>query len=47
MDYTASLSSLVGRKAIFLLAAISMDSPVAGFLPIRAALVHFDNLMGW
>jgi hypothetical protein len=30
-------SSLAGRKAIFLLALISIASPVAGFLPIRAA----------
>jgi hypothetical protein len=35
--YTASFSSLAGRKAIFLLALILMVSPVAGFRPIRAA----------
>jgi hypothetical protein len=35
--YTASLSSLAGRKAIFLLALILMASPVAGFRPILAA----------
>jgi hypothetical protein len=35
--YTVSFSSLVGRKAIFLLALILMASPVAGFLPMRAA----------
>jgi hypothetical protein len=34
--YTDSFSSFAGRNAIFLLAAISMDSPVAGFRPIRA-----------
>jgi hypothetical protein len=27
---------LAGRKAIFLLAAILIDAPVAGFRPIRA-----------
>jgi hypothetical protein len=36
MDYTASFSSLAGRNAIFLLAAIFIDAPVAGFRPIRA-----------
>ena len=35
--YTASLSSLAGRNATFLLALILMVSPVAGFRPIRAA----------
>src|ERR1700733_1808505 len=34
--YTDSLSSFAGRKAIFLLAAILMDAPVAGLRPIRA-----------
>src|ERR1700733_4130191 len=34
--YTNSLSSFAGRKAIFLLAAILMDAPVAGLRPIRA-----------
>jgi hypothetical protein len=33
----ASLSSLAGRKAIFLLALIWIGSPVAGLRPIRAA----------
>jgi hypothetical protein len=35
--YTASLSSFAGRKAIFLLAAIWIEAPVAGFRPMRAA----------
>jgi len=35
--YMDSLSSLAGRNAIFLPAAIWMDSPVAGFRPIRAS----------
>jgi hypothetical protein len=35
--YTASFSSLAGRKAIFLLALILIASPVAGFRPIVAA----------
>src|SRR3977135_1052362 len=35
-SYTASFSSLAARKAIFLLALILMDSPVAGFRPILA-----------
>jgi hypothetical protein len=34
--YTPSFNSFAGRNAIFLLAAISMDSPIAGFRPIRA-----------
>src|ERR1051326_6086513 len=33
---TDSLSSLAGRKAIFLLALILMASPVAGLRPMRA-----------
>ena len=36
LGYIVSFSSLAGRNAIFLLAAIEIDSPVAGFLPIRA-----------
>jgi hypothetical protein len=35
-SYTASFNSLAARKAIFLLALISMASPVPGFLPMRA-----------
>lgn len=34
--YTASFNSLAARKAIFLLALISIAAPVPGFLPIRA-----------
>jgi hypothetical protein len=36
-NYTASLSSLAGRNALFLLGAILMAAAVAGFRPIRAA----------
>jgi hypothetical protein len=36
IGYTAVLSSLAGQNAIFLLAAISIDLPVTGFLPIGA-----------
>jgi hypothetical protein len=39
--YTASFSSLAGRKAIFLLASIFTASPVAGFRPIRAGSVSY------
>ncbi len=34
--YTASFKSLAGRNAIFLLAATSTDSPVAGLRTVRA-----------
>src|SRR5271166_1428947 len=37
LTYTASFSSLAGRKATFLLAFILIASPVAGLRPILAA----------
>jgi hypothetical protein len=45
-SYTASFSSFAGRNATFLLALISIASPVAGFRPIRAARVRTGSV-GW
>ena len=47
---TASLSSLAGRNAIFLLAATWMESPAAGLLTRQAAaafLVAGVPVFGW
>src|SRR5207245_156772 len=41
---TASLSSLAGRKATFLLALIWIGSPVAGLRPMRAARLRTTRM---
>lgn len=41
---TASFSSLAGRKATFLLAAIWIVAPVAGLRPVRASRWRTSNV---